>query len=120
MNALINRMEHKRNELLDDVASVTARLLTEHDVQPAAAELLGAAVADYLADHWGGQNLTVPKDYKRKLCAREVEIYRSFNGDYAGLAKAHGMTERGMRKLIDRVRQRIRKAQHDAQGQLPV
>ena len=119
MNPL-NRMEHKRNKFLEEVATVTARLLADYDVKPEAADLLGAAVADYLSDHWGGQNITVPKDYRRKLCAREVEIYRQFNGDYAALAKAYQMTERGMRKLIDRMRARLRQAQHDAQGQLPV
>lgn len=107
----IGHMEEKRNELFQDVVSAAERLLIDYDVPASAANLVSNALADYLADHWGGQNLSFPKDYKRKLSERELEAYRAFNGgNFDTLAKKYGMTERGMRKLISRVRERIRRS----------
>lgn len=106
----IGRMEEKRNELFADVVVTTDRLLQEYELAPIAASLIANAVADHLADHWGGQNLSFPKDYRRKLSERELEAYERFNGEnFDTLARDFGMTERGMRKLIARVRDRLRR-----------
>lgn len=108
--SLCGRMEDKRNELFEDFAASAERLLREYELAPAAAGLIASALADHLADHWGGQNLNIPKDYRRKLSARELEAYARFDGEnFDTLAREFGMTERGMRKLIARVRDRLRR-----------
>lgn len=108
------RMEEKRNELFQDVVALTDGELRQFGVDEKASTLIANALADKLADFWGGQNITFPKDYKRKLSARELEVYERFDGsNFDVLAKEFGMTERGMRKLIKRVRERLRR---NAQG----
>lgn len=106
----LGRMAEKRNELFADVVVAAERLLQEYEVTPPAAGLIADALADHLADHWGGQNLSIPKDYHRKLSKRELEAYERFDGNnFDTLAREFGMTERGMRKLIARVRDRLRR-----------
>jgi Mor family transcriptional regulator len=103
-----NRMEGKRNELLTDLADLVQRRLLEHDVPANAATLIASALMDHLADHWGGQNISFPKDYRWKLARLELEIYDKFHGNnYDTLALAYGISDRGMRKLIKRVSDKI-------------
>ena len=104
----LTRMARKRHELLADLVDVAEYALREYDVPPAAATAAANALADRLADHWGGQNITFPKDFHWKLAKIEVEIYgRLVDGNYDKLAMEYGMTERGIRKLIARVRAKI-------------
>lgn len=102
-------MEAKRAELLADLAAHTAAVLQEIGIAGDLADHAGAALADYLADHWGGQVVSIPKDYYYRLSERERTILSAFSGNnFAELAKAYSITERGLRKLINRaiVRQR--------------
>ena len=65
------------------------------------------AAADWLATHWGGQMVTIPKDYFFKLAARDMKIYHQFNGNnHSELARLHKMSVRGIYKLLDRVHKR--------------
>lgn len=96
-------MEAKRAELLADLAAHTAAVLQELGITGELADHAGAAVADHMADHWGGQVLSVPKDYSYRLAERERVILGEFSGNnYSELAKAYNITERGLRKLISR------------------
>jgi Mor family transcriptional regulator len=104
------RMADKRAELFEDLVDQTARLLREYGTPEKASDLIANQLADHLADHWGGQNINVPKDYQRKLAARELELYARFDGqNHAALAREFGMTERGVYKLIRRVRERLKR-----------
>lgn len=106
---ITGRMEEKRNELFEDLVDQVGTQLLEFGLPEKAAGIVANQVADMLADHWGGQNINIPKDYKRKLSARELEAYNAFTGgNLDQVAKAYGMTERGMRKMINRVRERLR------------
>lgn len=110
-------MALRRNQLLTDVMAVAAARLAEH-VSANAAEMIAGDLADHLADYWGGQLINFPKDYRWKLNQREMEIYDAYNGSNLGeLARKYDISERGLRKLIGRVRERIasatRSANHD-------
>ena len=110
-------MATRRNQLLADVMAVAAARLAEH-VSPNAAELIASDLADHLADFWGGQLINFPKDFRWKLGQRDMEIYDAYNGHNLGeLARKYDISERGLRKLINRVRERIaaatRSANHD-------
>jgi Mor family transcriptional regulator len=103
-------MDIKRHELFEDLVTVTEGLLKSYGTPDAAAPLIANALADELADRWGGQNMTFPKDYARAISKRDAEVYARFTGDnYAELAKEYGLTERGMYKLIKRIRDRLRR-----------
>lgn len=98
-------MESRRNELLTDVHTHTSKILEEHGIDPALADQIGCAISDHLADHWGGQIITIPKDFHYRLAKRDLEIYEQFTGhNYHELARTWKMSERGIYKVIKRVR----------------
>lgn len=103
-----SRMSERRNELLTDMMALAEQLLTEHDVGSTEAVLIASALADRLADHWGGQNITFPKDFRWKLARLELEIYEFYNGQNLGeTALKFNITERGLRKMIARARKKL-------------
>ena len=102
-------MEARRHELLSEIAEVVAGLLSrEHALPAEVADLVGAAVADRLAEHWGGQTITYPKDAHFKATQREIEILRAYlaGASTAKLAHETGMHERSIRRLIRRAQDR--------------
>lgn len=102
-----SRMEYKRHELLADLSAHGTNILLDHGISEDVANQAALALADHLAQNWGGQNICFPKDYLYKLSERDLLIYAEFNGtNYDVLASKYQMTERGMRKLIDRVHRR--------------
>lgn len=111
-------MEHRRNQLLTDVMAVAAARLAEH-VSANEAEMIAGDLADHLADYWGGQLINFPKDYRHKLSKRELEIYDAATGYNLGeLARKYDISERGLRKLLARVRERIAAASKSANHDL--
>jgi Mor family transcriptional regulator len=103
------RMAERRHELYADLMDLVQRQLAEYGVGGNESMLIATDLADRLADHWGGQNLTFPKEYRRKLSRLEAEIYQAHHGhNLADLAQRYDISERGLRKLIDRVTKRIR------------
>lgn len=71
--------EARRHELLADVAEHAAlRLIEKHGMEEEMACDVGNDLADFLADHWKGQNLYFPGDQAFKLNARDWEIFRRF------------------------------------------
>lgn len=108
--SMSERMENKRIELFASLVASAARLLQEYGMQERAASLVAGALADEVADLWGGQVINMPKDYQRLLSKRDIEIYERYNGrNHAELALEYGLTERGMYKAISRIRERLRK-----------
>jgi len=108
------RMAQRRHELYADMMDLVQRRLGEYGVGTNEAALISCDLADLLADQWGGQNLTFPKEYRRKLSRLEMEIFDAFTGDnLSEVAQKYKLGERGLRKLITRVTRRIRDgAQH--------
>lgn len=117
MNAQPVEMRIRRAELLDDVASQTVALLSEFGLAGDVATHVGHALADHIADHWGGQVLSIPKDASYKLSERERTILAEHRtgATIAALATKYGLSERGMRKLLKRA---LRRDVHFNQGQL--
>lgn len=104
------RMGERRNELLSDLVAVAERVLQDYDIPVEVATVTANTLADRLADHWGGQNISFPKDFRWKLAKLELEIYDEWISgkyDFGALAQLHHMTERGIRKLIARVRAKV-------------
>ena len=103
------RMAERRHELYADLMALVLRQLGEYGVGDNEATLIAGDLADRLADHWGGQNITFPKEYRRKLSQVELEIFDAFKGDnLSDVAQRYDLSERGLRKMIARVTKRIR------------
>jgi len=107
--SLESRMNKKRESLLSDLVHYVERCLLDHEIPPEVAATTATSLAARLADYWGGQNFTFPKDYMWKLGRVELEIYDQVHGDNLDeVARKYNMSVRGLRKLMARVRDRIR------------
>lgn len=107
-------MEHLRHELLSDLAAHVAQVLLDHGIDESLADQAGTAAADHIADHWGGQLVNIPKDYRYRIAERDLQIWDEFRGNnHSELARRYGMTLRGVYKLISRVKSRARDARQD-------
>lgn len=84
----------RRHELLADVAEQTARRLIErHALDEGLAVDVGNALADFLAEHWKGQNVYIVGDQAYKLAERDWEIFRRMErGNAHELAKEYGIS----------------------------
>ncbi|VFR34699.1 phage-related putative DNA-binding protein [plant metagenome] len=96
--------EIKRHELLLGVEDHARTILVEHGIAADVADQVAIAIADHLAQDWGGQYVVIPTDYHYKIAQRDIHLCRSFTGDFTALAKAAGMTESGARKMYNRFR----------------
>lgn len=101
-------MDKLRSELLDDVSAHAMDILRDHGIDTELAEQCGVALAEHLAEHWGGQLINFPKNFLYKLAQRDMVIYSEFNGrNHAELAKRYKMSVRGIYKLIARAQKRV-------------
>ncbi|WP_286807719.1 MULTISPECIES: Mor transcription activator family protein [unclassified Marinimicrobium] len=102
-----DQMEHLRHQLLSEAADRVARVLREFNIPEDRAEQCGSAVADDLAQHWAGQNITIPKDYRYKLTQRDLEIWDKFNGrNHLELAREYDLTVNAIYRIAKRIRKR--------------
>lgn len=97
-------MSERRNELLREVADHVTATAADHGFPPEVSAQLGHSVADVLAESWGGQVLSFPKDLAYKTVLRDEEILAAYQAgtSVAALAKQWHMSERGIRRLIKR------------------
>jgi len=102
---MTQRMEALRHELLSDLANHTATLLMDYGIDSEIAEQAGFALADHMADHWGGQLLFFPKDIPYKLAKRDLKIWEEFNGhNHKQLADKYQIRIRTIYKIIRKVK----------------
>lgn len=98
-------MQERRHQLLVDVAELVATAVQDLGVTPDVAEHAGHVVADYLTEHWAGQQVNFPVKDGYGLSPRE----RAIAADAAQgmpiykLASKYHMGERGIRKLLARL-----------------
>jgi Mor family transcriptional regulator len=115
----LDKLSEPRTELLADVVDQIEAELLDFEVPAIPAKLIANAVADRLAEHWGGQTLSFPRDYMWKLVQRELEIYDLFNGsNMPDIIRASGLSDRGAHKLIKRFRQRLARQSRKDQGDM--
>ncbi len=96
----------KNVELLADLALATAEITRKLcGVSPEKAVETGQAVADLMADLWGGQQFYFPKGMIRALSKRDREIYAKFDGaNQAALAKEYNMSVQRIYCIIKLIR----------------
>ncbi|MBX9831871.1 MAG: hypothetical protein K2X78_02355 [Burkholderiaceae bacterium] len=119
--SVTSRAAVRRHELLSDLFVTAERWLLEQDLAPEAASVTASGLVDHIVNHWGGQVISIPKDVRYMLTMRELEIYDQHTGDNtAELARKYHMSLRGMNKLLNRIRSKIKAAREAdaAPGQL--
>ena len=100
----ISEMNALRAELLLDIAQRVADYVREYGLPHDLADQVGAGVADFLADDWGGQVVSIPKDHAYRLSLRDQNLLDAHrNGEsIASIATRTKMTTRGVRRLLRR------------------
>lgn len=97
-------MEARRAALYAHAAAKAAEVARGLGLDESSCEHIGAAVADGLAEDFGGEVLSFPKDSAYKLSIRERTILEAHRcgTPLRKLMKDYDMTERGLRKLLKR------------------
>lgn len=102
-----SQMEDLRHELLSDVADLATTVAKDHGLMADIADQVGCAVANRIADHWGGQLISFPKDYHFKTSQRDLQIYDEFTGNnHSELSRKYGLSVRAIYKVIEKTRKR--------------
>jgi len=95
------RMEVRRHDLLADVADRTMQILKRYGLNDSQAQEAADSVVDDLADNWGGQFITVPKDMKYRNAKRRQAIVEAFDGsNHSELATQHGLSVNAVYKIL--------------------
>lgn len=91
-------------ELLVDLGDKLFALLTAEGVARENAGPLSVRITDTILAEWGGSQLYIPLGQRHRSSERAASIRAAFRGgNYAELARLHGVT-------VERVRQILRKA----------
>lgn len=114
----------RRHELLADIAEQTAmRLISVHGMDEGKACDVGNDLADFLSEHWKGQNVYMIADAQFKLSKRDLQIYqRMERGNAHELAKEFGVSYVRIyqiyRRCLALARRRIQPALFDDPAEL--
>lgn len=106
----ISPMAIKRHKLYEEIADHVHSFVIGNGGNDTDAEKLSDGIVNLIADLFGGQNFTFPKDIGYDLKARDLKIYNEFLGsaNTVALGKKYGLTERGIYKVIARVKNKLR------------
>lgn len=98
-------MAHVRHEFLSDIVAHISTILVENSIDKARAEAAALDVANHLADHWGGQNFSFPKDYTYKVSERDLAIFNEANRDNIHeVARRNGISVNAVYRALKRIR----------------
>lgn len=107
---------HTAPEVIADLMDRVTAIAKSKGIDQEDAEATAMALADELAEVWGGQLIYFPKGMAGKLRQRDLEIYGKFRGDnHAQLASEYDLAVMTIYAIIRRVTERLKK---DAQGDL--
>lgn len=106
-----NYAARRRHDLLADVAEHTAlRLVKKHGMAEDVAADIGNDLADWMADHFGGQNVYFVKDEGYKLNERDLSIFNEIErGNAYEIAAKHGLSYVRVYQIYKRVLTELRK-----------
>ncbi|MDP2380171.1 MAG: Mor transcription activator family protein [Pseudohongiella sp.] len=110
MNSTPTRVETRRNDLLQDVAEVTGeKLIKVLGLPEERAAEVGNAIADFLAEHWRGQNIYFPGAWRFKCMDRDWEIHRRMErGNAPDLAAEFGISFVRVYQIFKRCQQQLK------------
>lgn len=101
----MSRGRSKAPELLSDLADHASAILIElTDLPGEVASDFGHALAEKMADHWGGQGVYFPQGLTLKLSKRYLQIYEKFNGfNHSELAMEYRVSVQWIYNIVKRV-----------------
>lgn len=94
MAEVMNKSGARRSELFQDIAeNVASELIKSCQLPDKQAADIGNKLSDFLIQHWKGQTIYIPSDYKYKNSARDEEICaRMSRGNAYELAAEYGIS----------------------------
>lgn len=101
----MSRGRSKAPELLSDLADHASAILNDLlDISPEVSVDFGHALAERMADHWGGQGVYFPQGLTLKLSKRYLKIYEEFTGfNHSELAMKYKVSVQWIYSIIKRV-----------------
>lgn len=112
----IRKSEIRRNEVIQFLLDTTDDELKKIGIAEANAEDVAHRVADRLADAFSGQVISFPVEFRRRIEARDNEIFAKHTGDNTHeLAREYGLSVRALNKALARTRQRHKQSRASAE-----
>ena len=104
-------------ELLEHLGTAVVETLVANGIHATLARDCGRAAAERVRRDFGGLQMYLPLGRVWQLTQRDREIYDAWNGGkhYVGLAQQYGISERHLRRIIEKCREEDRAKR---QGQL--
>ncbi|MEX2475030.1 Mor transcription activator family protein [Marinobacter sp.] len=113
----MSRMKALRHELLRDLSDQVQTMLTDYGVSAEVAEQTACALANHMAEHWGGQLINFPKDTSYKISQRDRDIWEDFNGrNHPHLAQKYNLSQRAIYDIVKRMKRFAMEDQIDLFG----
>lgn len=93
-------------DLLIDLSDNLAQLVRkEFGISPDRAVTFGKTAAGWLADHWGGQIVYIPKDAAGRQRTMYLQMYEEFTGDnHAELARKYDISVQHVYRIVRLIR----------------
>jgi len=104
----VRKSELRRAEVVDEIKAITCSVLQEeHSMTEDAAQDVADSIVDGLLKSFAGTNIYIPSRYFKEIEDRREKVESLFNGDnYAEIARALGITQRAVYKILARKRNR--------------
>lgn len=105
-------MSVKRNKLYIELSTHIKSFCESKSLPQEFSKELSDDIVDLIAVSFGGQNITFPVNAQYYTDLRNIDIYNDFvdSFSYSELASKYGLTERGVRKIIERVKENLKEA----------
>jgi len=102
------------DDILTDLQQIAVKAACEHGLSADDAEAIACRISQDVRASWGGQQIYIKKVDLAELSARNLEIFREFNGsNHQQLAKKHGLAVPVIYRIIKIVQRQERdKRQH--------
>ncbi len=96
-------------EVLSDLATQICNVLVSRGTEKKQARDVAAVVTEHVLQHWGGQQIYIPKGLQFKLLIRHQEIFRKWNGhNVVELSREYGVSRQRLYQILKKERQRQR------------
>lgn len=102
-------MNPLENIQLEDLAGDQLQLAT----------VIGIEAYRELVKEYGGSHIYIPEHETFKAAQRNATIRKEFNGyNFRELGKKYGLTESSIRRIVDDIKEKVRKAPFEGQQSL--
>jgi Mor family transcriptional regulator len=110
MATLQSDAEKLRSEFFKHLIALIQSSLQDYGIDEGAAEQIALATANKMANDFGGQVLTIPKDHFLGLAKRDIDIFEAWRAGKSvpDLADETDLSARHIYRILDLVRDKNR------------